>query len=92
MRNVREGTPYSETEFRIADAAGNYIWCRVRATLQVDENGRPAKAVGVIIDIDREKRRTQKLQEKAERDALTGLYNKGTTQTLVEKYLAEDAG
>lgn len=92
VRNVREGTPYSETEFRIADAAGNYIWCRIRATLQVDENGRPAKAVGVIIDIDREKRRTQKLQEKAERDALTGLYNKGTTQTLVEKYLAEDAG
>ena len=53
------------------------MWCRVRATLQKDRAGEPAKAVGVILDIDAEKREAQRMRERAERDTLTGLYNKG---------------
>lgn len=76
LTKIETGSPYGETELRIANSAGRYIWCRVRATTQFDLAGAPIKAVGVILDIDTEKRRTQELTDKAERDALTGLYNK----------------
>ncbi len=87
MEEIAGGTPYKEAEFRISKANNKYIWCRIRASLQKDSAGRPAKAVGVISDIDAQKQEAQKLQEKAERDALTGLYNKGTAQQQIEQYL-----
>lgn len=87
MKDTAKGVPYSETEFRIRDIAGTYMWCRIRATVQYDANGNPIKAVGVIVDIDEEKRQKQKLIDRAQRDELTGLYNKKTMQTQVEKSL-----
>lgn len=89
LEDMGSGIPYGETELRIANAAGHYIWCRIRATAQFNRNGAPLKAVGVILDIDAEKRRTQELTDKAERDSLTKLYNKSTgrrrIQLLLEK-------
>lgn len=85
MKDTAEGISYSETEFRIRNADGIFLWCRIRATTQYDENKRPIKAVGVIVDIDEEKRQRQALQEQAQRDALTGLYNKATINVLVEQ-------
>lgn len=52
-----------------------------------DATGVPVKAVGVIIDIDREKRSTEKLLEQARRDTLTKLYNKGTSEKLIRELL-----
>ena len=50
------------------------------------------KAVGVIIDIDDEKRRAQALLDSAQRDALTGLYNKAVAQRRIEEALSADPG
>lgn len=83
------GTPYAEAEYRIAQADGHYLWCRTRTTAQYDEEGRPFKAVGVILDVDSEKSRTKALQAKAERDALTGLCNKAAMRQRVERYLEQ---
>lgn len=88
MRDTAAGVPYSETEFRIRDIMKNYIWCRIRATTQYDENGRPIRAVGVIADIDADKKQRQQLIEQAERDSLTGLLNKAATQRRVERLLS----
>lgn len=85
MKDTATGVPYSEVEFRIRNTEGAYLWCRIRATTQYDENKRPIKAVGVIVDIDREKRQQQALLDQAQRDALTGLYNKATVNALVEQ-------
>lgn len=89
MNDVAQGTAYREAEIRIRKQDGHYLWCRVRATLQTDSQGQPAKAIGVIIDIDDEKRRTQLLLDQAARDALTGLYNKGATEDLIRRRLEE---
>lgn len=80
--------PYAECELRISNAEGVYLWCRIRATLQVGKDGRAKSAVGVIQDIDYERKKTEKLQAEAQRDTLTGLYNKGTAQRLTQKYLS----
>ncbi len=55
METVKDGTPYTEAEFRIQNADGRFIWCRIRATTQYNQEGVPVKAVGVIVDIDNEK-------------------------------------
>lgn len=87
MSELEKGVHYKETELRIADGNGRYRWCRIRATAQFDGTGRPFKAVGVLSDIDKEKRASQELKNKAERDELTGLYNKRTARDKIERYL-----
>lgn len=83
------GRPYGEIELRIANSDGQYKWCRIRATTQFNDVGQPIKAVGVILDIDSEKRRTQDLLERAERDNLTHLYNKNAARRRIEGLIAE---
>lgn len=87
MAEVTAGVPYNEIELRIADGTSRYRWCRLRATTQFDDAGRPVGAVGVVLDIDTEKRRTQELIHKAEQDALTGLYTKNTAGEMIRRAL-----
>lgn len=87
IRKIVAGIPYCEAEFRVEVREARYCWYRTRVSLQLGSGGCPIKAVGVIIDIDREKREAQKLLERAERDTLTGLYNKGAVQTMIEEYM-----
>ena len=89
MDAMSAGVPYKETEFRIADAKGKYRWRKARATAQFDADGRPLKAVGVMVDIDSQKQASAELENRVLRDTLTGLYNKAAAQERVEKYLAE---
>ncbi|MEG1359709.1 MAG: diguanylate cyclase [Clostridia bacterium] len=83
MKDTAAGVPYSEAEFRIKNSKGRYLWCHIRATAQFDSAGRAIKAVGVILDINEEKKEKQKLQKLAQRDSLTGIYNKAATNALV---------
>lgn len=57
------------------------MWSQIRATPQYDRDGKPVKAVGVI-NIDEEKKQKKKLIEQAQRDPLTGLYNKAAMNSL----------
>ncbi|MDU7028808.1 diguanylate cyclase domain-containing protein [Robinsoniella peoriensis] len=84
---IRRGKGYMEIEARVKKTKEEYIWCRFRLTSQLNKDGIPIKAVGVIIDIDNEKKNSQQLLEKAERDPLTKLYNKGTAHALIDNYL-----
>jgi len=87
MGRLKRGVRYEEVELRIADSSGQYLWNRLRATLLTDQEGKPRKVVGVIINIDAEKRSAQDLLERAERDPLTKLYNKGASRKQVQEYL-----
>lgn len=90
MKDSAAGVPYSETEFRIRDIFGNFVWSRIRATVQYDMLNRPVKAVGVIIDINSDKKRHQLLLEQAQRDPLTNLYNKVAARELIEQKMSEN--
>lgn len=90
MKDISAGLPYSETEFRIRDILGHFIWCRIRATAQYDNAGQAIKAVGVILDIDEDKKARQRLIERAQRDSLTGLLNKDAARSAVESALCEE--
>lgn len=88
MHMLQAHMQYGEIEFRMQTLSGEYLWLRARVTPQLDSQGKFAKAIGVLVNIDAEKRTTQHLLERAERDTLTGLYNKGTAQALAERYIA----
>lgn len=87
FEQIKNGQGYREIEARVKKTEDEYIWCRFRLTAQYNKEGIPIKAVGVIIDIDNEKRNSQQLLEKAEKDPLTKLYNKGTAHALIENFL-----
>lgn len=84
MEDTAQGVPFSETEFRIRNSEDHYTWNRIRATSQLNQEGLAIKAIGVIIDITAEKQEKQKLLDLGQKDALTGLYNKGAIRELVE--------
>lgn len=86
------GRPFGEVEFRLANSDGRYCWCRVRGTAQLDLAGKTVKVVGIIMDIDDEKRATEKLIDRAERDVLTKLYNKRAARHKITRFLELSRG
>ena len=88
MAAMQSGNDYQVMEVRIVKADGRYLWCRFRSTGLRNEKGEIVKIVGIIINVDEEKRSAQALQERAERDTLTKLLNKHAARQQVESYLA----
>ena len=87
LRVLQDGSNYQATDARIARADGRYLWCRFRATAIYDSVGTPVKLVGIIINIDDEKRETSALKKQAERDPLTKLLNKQAATVKIKQYL-----
>ena len=88
MLDLQSGMDYRTAEVRLAAADGRYLWCRFRVTTRYDSNDVPYLAVGLITNIDKEKRDSQLLQSQAERDPLTKLLNKDACRKYAEEYLA----
>lgn len=87
LNNIVKGNSYEEEEIRFKKNNGEYVWCKIRITAMFDENGDIFKAVGVIINIHKEKLEAEELIFKAQRDSLTELFNKGNTQSMIEEYI-----
>ncbi len=87
MNNLKIGQSDLENEFRIINRNGELIWCRLVVKLILDENKRPLKAIGKIRNINDWKIEQENLKQRAQIDLLTGLYNKITTQKLIDEYI-----
>lgn len=90
LDNLKLGQVLGENEFRIKNKNGELIWCRLSMKLILDKKKRPLKAVGKIENINEWKTEQEKLKLRAQTDLLTGLYNKITTQKLINEYLLEN--
>ncbi|MDC7288295.1 diguanylate cyclase [Blautia schinkii] len=88
ISRILTGDHYAEEELRFVGADGHLVWCRVRISGLEDEGGVPGRAVGVIVDIDEDKKKAEFLIDRARRDTLTGLYNKGTSREYSEEWLS----
>ncbi len=88
--HISDGGRYTEDTLRIWKRPGGYAWCRVCLTAIRDKGGRPCRAVGVMLNVDREKREMQRMQDRAERDPLTGLYNKGASEQMIRGFLENE--
>ena len=87
VENVLNNGKTSDFECRFKDVYGKYIWCNVHNTIFYNSQGTPVRIISHVSDIDKRKKETQILRNKAEHDLLTGLYNRITTTSLIENIL-----
>lgn len=84
------GQSETTAEYRRLIDSGEYVWVSAVTNLVRDEKSGDLIAFVCIKNIDMKKRRELELEYKAERDALTGLYNKEITATQIDEYLMSD--
>lgn len=82
-----QGQTYIQKEYRIKTKDGGYLWCRIKASVICDSKDVPLRAIGILSDVDDYKKENAQLEIKAQKDLLTGLYNKITSEGLIEEYI-----
>ncbi|MEA4872607.1 MAG: diguanylate cyclase [Synergistaceae bacterium] len=87
FEQLKAGLKKSSAEFRIVNKFGDLLWYKSLMSTILDESGKPVKVVGILTDIDEQKRKLQSAEEIAMKDPLTQLYNKTSTRDLIESYI-----
>ncbi len=83
-------SPKNETiEYRTNRFDEDYTWYQLNLTSLLGPEGYVTRIVGRMINIHDKKLKELDLMLRAEKDALTGLYNKGATKQLIENAIQE---
>lgn len=90
--SVANGGAGGTVELRMRTGYGVYRWCRLSLSALYGADGRPCKAVGLLADIEYEKRAQQELLRRVSRDGLTGLYTAETFSDQLPAALARRQG
>ncbi|WP_110954203.1 sensor domain-containing diguanylate cyclase [Anaerosinus massiliensis] len=80
---------FSKLELRFRNSYDAYVWCKVSLATDFSSRNLPYKISGIITDIDFDKKQCETLLNQAQKDLLTGLYNKVTTQQFIEECLQQ---
>lgn len=92
VSEMKRGRKTGEMELQLRTYNDKLCWFHLRLSTIADTTSlKPLRVVGKLTDIDESKRESQHLAYKAERDALTGLYNKETTHLSIVQRLATRA-
>lgn len=65
FEKLLDRSDYLQGEYRFKNIYGDFAWVLIRATKFYDREHEPTKVVGVIVDIDREKKSEMHLVQKA---------------------------
>ena len=83
-------SPKNETiEYRTKRFDNDYTWYQLNLTSLLGPEGYVTRVVGRMINIHERKLKELDLLLRAEKDALTGLYNKGATMQLIQNALED---
>ena len=85
---ARRGIQPKPVDVRMKTINSKYIWCTVSVKVIYDEHGKPFRAIGLISDTDHQKKMIEKLESRSKTDLLTQLYNKVTTEAMIEEFLS----
>lgn len=88
LDQLEKGKDFERNEYRIKNIYGDFIWVLMRTATLKDNDGKPVKVVGVMVDIDRGKKSEQQLTERASYDALTELYNRETIENQIDNEIS----
>lgn len=80
----------SECTVRLMKADGSYRWCRILHYIMHNRENSAAAVIGKVVDVDDEVKEKKLLEEKANKDTLTNLYNKAAFLSICKKYLKEN--
>ncbi len=87
LEQLKLGKQISGIKIRVAHKDGHYLWC-VFAAVPISSGTKGKiydKALGFMENIDDQEREAARLRMKSELDSLTHIYNKGTTEFLIDK-------
>ncbi len=87
FEKFREGLTESDAEVKAVNKYGESRWYKASMSAIFDSSGILLKVVGILSDIDEQKRKLQTAEESAMKDPLTQLYNKVSTKALIEEYI-----
>ena len=85
--HLNERLPFDH-EFRLRGADGSYVWVRGRGQAVWDQNGKPIRFVGSIIEISDRKQAEEQMRALAQQDSLTGLPNRRLLDDRLQQALA----
>lgn len=85
-----EGKTSVLMEYQYKTPDGAILWALMSANLVRDSITNDLMYYSFIRDIDTKKRTELMLQERAERDGITGLYNKQTTQSMIQEIISNN--
>lgn len=88
LDSYSRGVNELKLEYRRYDDNGELLWelCTMHLFKELQSN--QIKGFAYIKDIDKQKKDEMELKFKAERDILTGIYNKGTTEILIKRFIS----
>ncbi|MGL5258588.1 MAG: GGDEF domain-containing protein [Lachnospiraceae bacterium] len=88
LEEYHRGKKVTEIVYRRLKKEGDYRWAKAAANLYEDNSSGDIYAFVYVKDIHEEKILEIELKKKAERDSLTNLYNKGTTEKLISDFVS----
>ena len=68
---------------------GRYQWRKITLTNIYDDEGKAVRAIGILEDVEEQKRREGALARPAGARYPTGLFNRGGIETKIRSFLAE---
>lgn len=87
IKEYERGITEVQLEYRRLMDNDEYFWVREITNLWEDPETKEIKGYTYIKNINEEKNKQIELKDKAEKDSLTGLYNKGTVAKIITEYL-----
>lgn len=78
INNLLKSQSGYSAEYQLKAKSGATVWVSFRATCISDRLGEPLRVIGVMTDIDNEKKMELQLSERASYDFLSQLYNRST--------------
>lgn len=76
-----------DRELSVEGDGGEAIWYRYQSVVLHDETGMPVRHVGRLLDTNEQAQRESAFRRKAERDGLTGVYNRNAAIDRIEAIL-----
>ncbi|MCI9139436.1 MAG: diguanylate cyclase [Lachnospiraceae bacterium] len=88
LQRYENGEDEITVELRRTDGEKGVYWTEYRLHLAKESDSSDVRAIVLVKNIDYQKRRELSLQYKAQIDALTQLYNRETTESFIDAFLA----
>ena len=91
LSKLEQGVEFKDNQYRWKNVYGDYIWMSMKTSTIRDADDNVIKIVGVLSDVDREKRGEEQLIQRASYDALTGVYNRESIENVINNEIAKVA-
>ena len=89
---LEKGEELRDKTYRWKNVYGDYVWISVNTSTIRDNEGNIVRIIGVLSDVDRNRREEMQLTQNISYDALTGVYDRETVESALNEEIRKVAG